>query len=415
MRLRHPDGQLIHLGYCTNVHPGEDLPEIMAQLDSYAVAVRRLLPADRLGVGLWLAAPVATQLAADPAGVARLRRELAARGLEVVTLNGFPYQSFHAPVVKHAVYRPDWLTPARLDYTVNLARILAGLLPDDAARGSVSTLPLAWRTPPWTGEQSAAARRRLDELAGQLSSLRAETGRLVRVGFEPEPGCLLESAAQTAAGLSGVDTEYLGVCLDLAHLACAWEEPAATVDRLAAAGLPVVKVQVSAALAADQPAEPGTAAALRGYAEPRFLHQVRSASGESADDLTEALDAGLPGPWRVHYHVPLHAAPQPPLAATVDLLRAALAVLAGGASARCDHFDVETYTWSVLPLAQRPVSPAQLAASIAAELRFARNELLALGLSGEPAPGLQPAPGLEPAPGPARGAQPVPQPSAAVR
>ena len=150
MRLQHPDGQLIHLGYCTNVHPGEDLPEILAQLDSYAVAVRRLVPADRLGVGLWLAAPVAAELAADPARVARLRRDLDARGLEVVTLNGFPYQSFHAPVVKHAVYRPDWLTAARLDYTVHLARVLSGLLPDDAARGSVSTLPLAWRTPPWT-------------------------------------------------------------------------------------------------------------------------------------------------------------------------------------------------------------------------------------------------------------------------
>ncbi len=222
MRLRHPDGQVIHLGYCTNVHPGEDLPQIMAQLDSYAVAVRRLVPADRLGVGLWLAAPVATQLAADPAQVARLRRDLDARGLEVVTLNGFPYQSFHAPVVKHAVYRPDWLTAARLDYTVNLARILGGLLPDDAARGSVSTLPLAWRTPPWTAEQSSAARRRLAELAGHLAALRAETGRLVRVAFEPEPGCMLESASQTVAGLSGVDTEYLGVCLDLAHLACAW-------------------------------------------------------------------------------------------------------------------------------------------------------------------------------------------------
>ncbi len=407
MRLRHSDGQLIHLGYCTNVHPGEDLAEIMTQLDSYAVAVRRLIPAGRLGIGLWLAAPVATQLAADPARVARLRRELAARGLEVVTLNGFPYQSFHAPVVKHAVYRPDWLTPERLEYTVNLARILAGLLPDDAARGSVSTLPMAWRTPPWTAEQSAAARRRLAELAGQLASLRAETGRLVRVAFEPEPGCLLESATQTVAGLSGVDTEYLGVCLDLAHLACAWEEPAATVDRLAAAGLPVVKVQVSAALAAGRPDDPDTAAVLRGYAEPRFLHQVRSACGQSADDLPEALDAGLPGPWRVHYHVPLHAAPQPPLQATIDLLRAALAVLVGGPSARCDHFDVETYTWSVLPLAQRPASPAQLAGSIAAELRFARNELLALGLNDESSPGP-----VSP-PGPPRAAQPVPQPPAA--
>jgi sugar phosphate isomerase/epimerase len=403
MRLRHPDGQLIHLSYCTNVHPGEDLPEIMTQLDSYAVAVRRLLPADRLGVGLWLAAPVARQLAVDPAGVARLRRDLDARGLEVVTLNGFPYQSFHAPVVKQAVYRPDWLTAARLEYTLNLARILAGLLPDDAARGSVSTLPLAWRTPSWTPEQSSAAQRQLDRLAGQLAALRAETGRQVRVAFEPEPGCLLESAGQTAAGLSGVDTEYLGVCLDLAHLACAWEEPAATVDQLAAAGLPVVKVQVSAALAADQPGEPSTAAALRGYAEPRFLHQVRSASGQSADDLPAALEAGLPGPWRVHYHVPLHAAPQPPLRSTVELLRAALAVLAGGQSARCDHFDVETYTWSVLPLAQRPVSPAQLAESIAAELRFARSELLALGLSDQHPPG------------PPRAAQPVPPSAAEVR
>jgi hypothetical protein len=42
---------------------------------------------------------------------------------------------------------------------------------------------------------------------------------------------------------------------------------------------------------------------------------------------------------------------------------------------------VETYTWSVLPPAQRPATPAQLAAGIAAELRFTRDELLTLGLT----------------------------------
>jgi sugar phosphate isomerase/epimerase len=380
MRLRHPDGQTVHLGYCTNVHPGEDLTDIVAQLDAYAVAVRRQLGSERLGVGLWLAAPVAAQLAADPGGVARLRRELDTRGLEVVTLNGFPYQSFHAPVVKYAVYQPDWSTAARLDYTVNLARILTGLLPADAARGSVSTLPLAWRTP-WAPAQSAAARQRLGELAQQLAGLRAETGRLIRVAFEPEPGCVIESTTQAAAELSTLDTEYLGVCLDLAHLACGWEEPAAAVARLAAAGLPVVKVQVSAALAADRPDEPREAAALRGYAEPRFLHQTRSAGGMATDDLAGALDARLPGPWRVHYHVPLHAAPQPPLRATLGVLRAGLAALLGGPAAVCDHFEVETYTWNVLPPAQRPSGPAQLAGGIAAELRFARDAVLALGLT----------------------------------
>ena len=201
------------------------------------------------------------------------------------------------------MYQPDWLTRERMDYTVNLARILAGLLPEDAARGSVSTLPLAWRTP-WTPQQSATARQRLDELAGQLAAVRAQTGRLVRVAFEPEPGCVVESTAQAAAALAGADPEYLGVCLDLAHLACAWEEPAAALARLAAAGLPVVKVQVSAALAAERPDQADTTAMLRGYAEPRFLHQTRSAAGQAADDLARALDAHLAGPWRVHFHVP---------------------------------------------------------------------------------------------------------------
>ncbi|QLQ37318.1 metabolite traffic protein EboE [Micromonospora robiginosa] len=389
MRLRHADGTTVHLGYCTNVHPAEELPGILAQLDTYAVEVRRSLDADLLGLGLWLAAPVAAALAADPAARRRLRHELTVRGLEVVTLNGFPYAAFQAPVVKGAVYHPDWSTPERLAYTLDLARVLADLLPDDAARGSISTLPLAWRTP-WDPDRADAARRGLDVLTAGLAAVRRDTGRTVRVGFEPEPGCLVESTGQAATTLSGVDPEWLGICLDLAHLACAWEEPADALARLRDAALPVVKVQVSAAVEAPDPA--GATGALRRFVEPRFLHQTRAAgcagAGDpadpawAADDLDAALDARLPGAWRVHYHVPLHAPPEEPLRSTVPVLRAALAALFAGPAAGCDHLDVETYTWGVLPEARRPRGDAELAAGIAAELAFARAELAALGVAG---------------------------------
>ncbi|RQW90389.1 xylose isomerase, partial [Micromonospora globispora] len=39
------------------------------------------------------------------------------------------------------------------------------------------------------------------------------------------------------------------------------------------------------------------------------------------------------------------------------------------------------YTWGVLPAARRPRTDAELAAGIAAELAFARDELVAVGLA----------------------------------
>ena len=36
MRLRHPDGSLLHLAYCSNVHPADDLEGVAGQLERYA-------------------------------------------------------------------------------------------------------------------------------------------------------------------------------------------------------------------------------------------------------------------------------------------------------------------------------------------------------------------------------------------
>ena len=332
--------------------------------------VRERLGVDRLGLGLWLARPVASELVADPAAVARLRGELATRGLEVVTFNGFPYQGFHDPVVKHKVYRPDWATPERTAYTLDLACLLGELMPDDAVRGSVSTLPLGWRTE-WLGDGA-----QLDVLAKGL----AEQDRPVRVAFEPEPGCVIETTTQAASLLSEVDKDWLGVCLDTCHLAVGFEDPAAALGRLEAAGLDVVKVQASAALEAVNPADPATRRALESFVEPRFLHQSNEGAPPGADDLDLALAGGLPGesPWRVHFHVPLHADPAPPLTSTRPVLAGTLAELFGGATARTDHVEVETYTWQVLPDA--PADDAGLVAGIAAELDWTRRELITLGL-----------------------------------
>jgi sugar phosphate isomerase/epimerase len=385
MRFRHSDGTVVHLAYCTNVHPTEDFDALLHQVRRFGGGVRDQLGVNRVGLGLWLPAPVVSRLAGHP-DLGRLRAALVDNGIEVVTLNAFPYAGFHDPHVKKAVYRPDWSEPQRLQYTLDCAAVLARLLPDDAARGSISSLPLGWRSP-WYADRQNRAMEQLQRLADGLAKVEAETGRQIRVGFEPEPGCIVETTADAVERLAGIDTERLGVCLDTCHLAVQFEDPAEAVARLRDAGLPVVKTQASAALHAAAPAEGLAREALEQYAEDRFLHQVRENAGHrvaSRDDLPEALDGrrALPGrgPWRVHYHVPLHERPAAPLDGTHDHLVRTLRVLFGGSTPVTDHVEVETYTWSVLPLERRPDGDDGLVAGLAAELDWTRDQLIQIGL-----------------------------------
>ncbi|MBK1786277.1 metabolite traffic protein EboE [Prauserella cavernicola] len=362
------------LSYCTNVHPAEDLAGILAQLDTYAVPVREKLGQDRLGVGLWLASEVAAGLASDPAARRTLAAELKARGLAVQTLNAFPYGGFHAEVVKHQVYVPTWTDPKRLRYTLDCITVLGDLLPEDAAYGSISTLPLAWREP-WSTSHDVRASIAFEEVTRVLRSALARNEQPIRLAIEPEPGCVLDTVADAVDWLAGrVDPEYIGLCLDTCHLAVSFADPARTVERIRASGLKVVKVQASAALHVERPGTDEAVAALREFAEPRYLHQVREQlpTGEvlAADDLPEALET-LPaqGPWRVHFHVPLHATPASPLESTTGVLTGALDALA--AQGPLPHVEVETYTWNVLPGHDRQ----ELAAGIADELRWASLEV----------------------------------------
>lgn len=385
MRLRHPDGSTVHLAYCTNVHPAQDVAGLVDQIERYCGAVRERLGVERLGIGLWLPAGAAHALADDADDLAAVRSALRRAGCEVVTLNAFPYGHFHAPVVKRDVYSPDWTEAARLDYTLACAEVLAALMPDDVARGSISTLPLAWRTP-WDDGRRAAARAQLRALDEALGELRRRTGRTVRVALEAEPGCVVETSAQSAAELSGLG-EHVGACVDLCHLATEFEDPAEAAATLAGAGVAVVKTQVSAALHAERPAEEATRASLAAFAEDRFLHQTRARLDgrvERRDDLPEALAGDLPddGPWRVHFHVPLHAGPEADgLRSTTDVLEAGLRTLVGGPTPLVDHLEVETYTWSVLPEGVRPRTDDDLVAGIAAELSWTAARLETMGVT----------------------------------
>ena len=104
------------------------------------------------------------------------------------------------------------------------------------------------------------------------------------------------------------------------------------------------------------PGDDGSALdALGAFADDVYLHQVveRRADGALARylDLPQALAAAReragPREWRVHFHVPVFRERYGQFEGTQAYVADVLRVVR--ARSACSHFEVETYTWDVLP------------------------------------------------------------------
>lgn len=354
----------LHVTYCSNIHPGETWKEVQENLSRYLPAVKaRVCPDRPFGVGLRLSAQAAATLA-QPAELAVFRRFLAAHELYVFTLNGFPYGDFHGKPVKERVYRPDWLEDERLHYSNQLAWILAELLPENMV-GTVSTLPVAFGSRVCSNVDVSAAAERVCNHAEELYKIHQQTGRKVVLALEPEPFCHLSTVDETIAFFQRLGQspnaarvrQYVGVCFDACHMAVEQEEPQHALERLAAAGIQVTKVQISAGLEVGAHVDAKTHARLSSFADPVYLHQtIEMGRQRRWLDLAGALPSIAAGETmgvRIHFHVPLFFHDLGGFFTTQPYVRELLAALKNGPIA--PHLEVETYTWEVLPKEYRDV------------------------------------------------------------
>ncbi len=357
----------LHLAYCTNVHRGESWAQTFEMLERHTLVVReRIAAGEPYAIGLRLGQNAAAELA-QPATLAAFREWLDQHDCYVFTINGFPYGSFHGTRVKEQVYAPDWSTPERLAYTKQLFDLIAALVPTGVA-GSVSTVPGSFKA--WTSndaERRAAIFANMTEISRYIAELSERTGRDLHLGLEPEPCCYFETTPETTDFFKGwrasdpaVESEgllrHVGVNYDCCHLGVEFESAAQSLDALTAAGIRLSKIHLSSALRVTSD-ETGRAA-VAAFVEPTYLHQVvvgNAATGEVRRryvDLPDALSDTEPtlpdDEWRVHFHLPLHASPGAPFSDTRDHLLDTLDWMKTHPDA-CQHAEMETYTWEVLP------------------------------------------------------------------
>ncbi len=372
-----------HLSYCTNIHPGETWNQVFKSLKDYTIFVKKeFSPNTPFGIGLRLSKLAATELLQHN-NLQKFKKWLDQNQLYVFTLNGFPYGEFHNVVIKDLVHQPDWTTKERLNYTKDLMRILAYLLPD-GMDGGVSTSPISYKY--WftiEADKNIAKEKacyHIIEIVLELIEIQKSTGKLLHLDIEPEPDGFLENTQEVIDYFKdyllkfgakkiqetvncSIETaknyilNHIQICYDVCHFALAYEKPKEVIDAFSKNGIKVGKIQISAALKCKKSIDiaiENQIQSIKQFDEPTYLHQavvqLNNGSLLHYPDLDQGLKAMQEPNFkeiRTHYHVPVFINSFEILQSTQSEIIEALNYWKENKFT--NHLEVETYTWNVLP------------------------------------------------------------------
>jgi hypothetical protein len=367
-----------HFAYSTLVHPGDTWAEMRDSVETYAPLVKaRVSPNGSYGLSLRISGESAAYLTANPDEQLGFCNWLNANDMYVFTVNAFPYGPFKGRTVMEQVYEPDWSTEERVQYTIEVADILARITPSTISP-SIQSAPLAFRPNVTRGEQVDRLTENVLRVVAHLIQLERDTGRRVKLALEPEPFCFLETTDETvryfqdhiwsaegiailmrltslpASEVAGLVRRHLGVVFDICHQSVQFEDIAASLRMLRDAGLPIFKLQVASALMVPEVSEHAVDA-LTAFTNTIYLSQTtESRDGQLTRrlNLSDAIEGWRTNPigsreWRTHFHVPVFLDDLGGFRTTRGEIEKALAVHRD--TPLSDHVEIETYTWDVLP------------------------------------------------------------------
>ena len=386
-----------HLTYCTNIHPGETWSATFEALKNHLPNIKtRLSPTKPFGIGLRLSNEASLELIQET-NLEAFKKWLIDNHFYVFTMNGFPFGGFHRQIVKDHVHTPDWTTKERLEYTKRLAFILASL-PSTVSDLGISTSPISYKYWHKTQVELDAVKHKAAihfvELITYLVELYTKSGKFIHIDIEPEPDGVIENsdemisfyndwlipeAKKTFSNADQIVKQYIQVCYDVCHFAVGYEQPQDVILKFEKEGIKIGKVQISAALKV-QLATSGNRDTIREllhpFQESTYLHQVVQRNNDQTfthyADLPDALknlDDSKAVEWRTHFHVPIYKQSYNAIESTqqdiIDVLKI------NQTKNFTNHFEVETYTWEVLPTDER----VHIEESIVRELEWFLGEI----------------------------------------
>lgn len=194
---------------------------------SFAEAVRRLADIGYAGVEIMADVPHAWPACLLDEQKDAIRKNLNDHGLAISNVNAFMMNAISDPRQKY--WHPSWIEPDRHYRQIRIDHTMRALtLARELGAPCITTEPGG---PVEPGASWSAALKLFVEMLKPVIAHAEKEGVLLLV--EPEPGLLIETAAQFEEFMKHIDSPAVGLNFDIGHFYCVGDEPAPTVHRLA--------------------------------------------------------------------------------------------------------------------------------------------------------------------------------------
>ena len=270
----------VNLSHCINIKSENSWDVDFAYLKEYFPLLKKKLSPDKpMGIGLKISDTVSKFLVNDKEQN-NLKAWLTRAGGYVATINSH-YDELPDAVNRVLSLNYNWISADRKNYTIRLAKIMQGILPD-GMDGSISTYPLNYRHLFIKGKAYAYAKtiatNNIINVICHLVTQKINTGKSIHLDISPKSNGMIETGNEfinwfendlqpvatpvlmrnfqlTYSQAIATLKNHLRLCYDIGNFSGEFENHKVFIEKLQEKKIKIGKIKINAILMAHLPAE----------------------------------------------------------------------------------------------------------------------------------------------------------------
>ena len=342
--------------YCSNIFKNNTKKKLIKNINKLHIKLKIKNKKEKINIGLCISNKISNEIKKN---IIEIKQNFKKKFINIISINGFVYKSFHLKNIKDKIYWPDWTSKKRTNFTKNLIEITKQLK-NKKDFGSISTMPISYKY--WIKKKKQTYI--FYKSSKNLITLTKYLKKII-LSIEPEPCCLIETSSEFIKYINKWleplfkrnnkkknIKKYIGLCYDICHFSVKFEKHKKILKKIREENITIGKLQISSAIKIKN--KKINKKKINFLIKSPFLHQTTYKYKnriKTYKDIKYAIKNVIKHKhleWRIHCHIPIYFNKYKSFLTTNNEIIKVLNEIKKNKFTK--HMEIETYTYRNLKI-----------------------------------------------------------------